>query len=108
MLSRNELEAISNDVSLDTGSREKARQLLAATEIKDDGTEYVLADAWRTAHAVGQISNEEKAMHFANARKTLKNHQAFSEAAEAEPAKANWIEAWGKNPFTGESYARSI
>ena len=59
-MTRDELIRISNDPTIDEGSREKARQLLAVTEIKDDGTEYMLADAWRTAHAVGQISNDQK------------------------------------------------
>ncbi len=105
-LSRTELEAISKDPTIDEGSRQKAVALLNATEVKDDGTEYMLADAWRTSHALGQMSDQEYHGQFENARRTLK-HKAFSVEAEAEPAKDNWIAAWGKNPFTGEPYQKA-
>ena len=105
-MTKDELIRISNDPTIDEGSREKARQLLAATEIKDDGTEYMLADTWRTAHALGQMSDQEYHGQFEGARRTLK-HKAFSESEENLPAKANWIAAWGTNPFTGEPYQKA-
>ena len=107
-LTRTELEQIAADPSIDEGSRQKAKELLDATAdntAEDEKTLLMLADAYRTAHAIGHISNQEFHGHFESARKAFKNSKAFRIEAENEPPKENWIAAWGKNPFTGVTYA---
>jgi hypothetical protein len=89
-LSRTDLEIIAADVTIDEGSREKARQLLAVTEPQDTGSESQLAEWYRT------FPEPQRHTAFENGRKYLK-HSAFSLEAEARPARADYLAVFGTN-----------
>ena len=89
-MTRDELIRISNDPTIDEGSREKARQLLAVTEPQDTGSELQLAEWYRT------FPEPQRHTAFENGRKYLK-HSAFSPEAEARPARADYLAVFGTN-----------
>ena len=91
-----QLEEIAADPNATEQQRLEAKALLETADntAEDEKTLLMLADAYRTAHAIGHISNQEFHGHFESARKAFKNSKAFSIEAENEPAKPEWIAAW--------------
>jgi len=99
-MTKSELESVINNPLSDEKQRANAQALLDKLTDTGTDTEYMLADAYRTAHALGWISDEEKHRQFEGGRKYSK-HPAFSESEEKKPAKQEWIAAW-KHPKVEE------
>jgi hypothetical protein len=88
MATREELEQIAQDVTIDEGSRQKAVALLNATETKDTGSEYQLAEWYRT------FQEPQRSQAFESARRMLK-HVAFSLENEARAADPRYVAVFG-------------
>jgi hypothetical protein len=96
-MTKSELQAVIDNPLSDDKQRADAQKLLAAMST-DNGTEQMLAESYKAAHALGRITSAELHSQFESARKTLR-HPAFSEEAEKLPAKPEWVKAFTTDPF---------
>jgi hypothetical protein len=87
-MTRDELIRISTDPHASDEQRERAKELLASTEVKDTGSEFQLAEWYRT------FQEPQRSQAFESARRMLK-HVAFSLENEARPARQDYAAVFG-------------